>query len=71
MYLKLFNETKNRHIAPVLKRVLMKDTNEEQQDMEYWLSRPVKERAAAVTFIISQSLQKGQRMDKTKVFMIN
>jgi hypothetical protein len=46
---------------------MMKDAKDEQHDMEYWLSKPVKERAAAVTFIISQSLQKGQRMDKTKV----
>lgn len=58
---------KIRKIAPVLRRVMMKDANDEQHDMEYWLSRSVKERAAAVTFIISQSLKKGQRMDKTKL----
>jgi len=45
----------------------MKDANDEQHDFEYWLSRPVKERAAAVTHIISQSLTRGQRMDKTKL----
>ncbi|MBB6501797.1 hypothetical protein [Pedobacter cryoconitis] len=56
-----------RKIAPVLKRVMMKDANDEQHDFEYWLSRPVKERAAAVTHIISQSLTKGQRIDKTKL----
>lgn len=60
-------EAKIRKIAPVLRRVMMKDAKDEQHDMEYWLSRPVKERAAAVTFIISQSLEKGQRMDKTKL----
>jgi len=60
-------EPRIRKIAPVLRRVMMKDANEEQHDLEYWLGRPVKERAAAVTYIISQSLIKGQRMDKTKL----
>lgn len=60
-------ESRIRKIAPVLRRVMMKDANDEQHDLEYWLGRPVKERAAAVTYIISQSLTKGQRMDKTKL----
>lgn len=64
---KTIAKTEIRQIVPVLRRVMMKDAKDEQHDMEYWLSKPVKERAAAVTFIISQSLQKGQRMDKTKV----
>ena len=59
--------TKARAIAPVVRKVQMKAANDEQYDLEYWLSRPVEERAAAVTFIISQSLSKGQRMDKTKL----
>jgi len=60
-------EPRIRKIAPVLRRVMMKDANDEQHDLAYWLGRPVKERAAAVTYIISQSLKKGQRMDKTKL----
>ncbi|ATP57149.1 hypothetical protein CPT03_12040 [Pedobacter ginsengisoli] len=64
---KLSREPRIRKIAPVLRRVMMKDADDEQHDLEYWLSRPVKERAAAVTSIISQSLKKGQRMDKTKL----
>jgi len=60
-------EAKIRKIAPVLRRVMMTDANDEQHDMEYWLSRSVKERAAAITFIISQSLKKGERLDKTKL----
>lgn len=58
---------KVRKIAPVLRKVALKDANDEERDLEYWLSREVKERAAAVTFLISQSLTKGQRMDKTFV----
>ncbi|AMP97600.1 hypothetical protein AY601_0651 [Pedobacter cryoconitis] len=60
-------ELRIRKIAPVLRKVMMKDANDEQHDLKYWLGRPVKERAAAVTYIISQSLAKGQRMDKTKL----
>jgi hypothetical protein len=56
-----------RKIAPVVRKVTLKDANDEQNDLEYWLSRPIKERAAAVTFIISQSLKRGQRLDKTKL----
>ncbi|MES2455535.1 MAG: hypothetical protein V4594_08345 [Bacteroidota bacterium] len=59
--------TKSRAIVPVVRKVQMKAANDEQYDLEYWLGRSVKERAAAVTFIISQSLSKGQRMDKTKL----
>lgn len=60
-------EPRIRKIVPVLRRVMLKDAYDEQNDLEYWLGRPVKERAAAVTYIISQSLAKGQRMDKTKL----
>ena len=58
---------KVRAIAPVLRQVQMKNADDEQHDLEYWLSKSLKERAAAVTFIISQSLAKDQRMDKTKL----
>jgi hypothetical protein len=64
---KVAPESRIRKIAPLLRRVMMKDANDEQHDLEYWLGRPVKERAAAVTYIISKSLTKGQRMDKTKL----
>jgi hypothetical protein len=56
-----------RKIVPVVRKVMMKDASDEQYDLEYWLTRTIKERAAAVTSIISQSLSKGQRMDKTKL----
>ncbi|HKG08121.1 MAG TPA: hypothetical protein VKB19_16775 [Pedobacter sp.] len=64
---KAANEVRVRQIAPVVRKVMMKDANDEDSDLQYWLSKPVKERLAAVTFIISQSLAKGQRMDKTKL----
>lgn len=58
---------KVRSIATVVRKVQMKEANDEKHNLAYWLSKSVKERAAAVTFIISQSLAKGQRMDKTKL----
>ena len=61
------SETRIRKMALVVRKVMIRDANDEKYDLKYWLSRSVKERAAAVTFIISQSLKKGQRLDKTKL----
>jgi len=63
----VFSEMRIRKIAPVVRKVMMKNANDEQYDLEYWQGKSVKERAAAVTFIISQSLKKEQRMDKIKL----
>lgn len=57
----------SRSIVAVVNKHPLKELNEKKQDLEYWLGRPVNERLAAVTFIVSQSLKKGQRMDKTMV----
>ena len=63
-------KTVSRSIAPVVIKRPLKGYDEKKQDLDYWLSRPVTERLAAVTFIVAQSLQKDQRMDKTKVNVI-
>jgi hypothetical protein len=55
-------------LVRVVRKGLMKEIDQEAEDLEYWLSRSPRERVAAVTFIMSQSLQAGQRMDKTVVF---
>jgi hypothetical protein len=57
----------SRSIIPVVTKQPLKEFDEKMQNMEYWLSRPAKDRLAAVTFIISQNLEKGQEMDKTYV----
>lgn len=57
----------SRSIMPVVTKQPLKVFDERMQDLEYWLSRPAKKRLAAVTFIISQNLEKGQRLDKTYV----
>lgn len=53
-----------RNIAQVVRKVLLKEANDFANDLDYWLSKPPSDRVAAVTSIISQSLKKGQRMDK-------
>lgn len=44
----------------------MKEIDQEE-DLLYWLRRSPRERMEAVTFIISQYLKPGQRLDKTAV----
>jgi hypothetical protein len=57
----------SRSVMPVATKHSIKELDEKQQDLAYWLNKPANERLNAVTFIISQSLKKGQRMDKTIV----
>lgn len=54
-------------IAPIVRKAMLKEIDEDLEDMQYWLSRPPHERIAAVTLLISKSLKSGQRMDKTFV----
>ena len=58
---------KERSIVPVVRKVPLKEAKDDERDLEYWLQQPVYKRAEAVTFIVSQSLKPGQRMDKTVV----
>ena len=58
---------RNMRMERVVKKGPLKNIDQDQEDMEYWSTKSVRERAAAVTFIISQSLKPGQRMDKTFV----
>jgi hypothetical protein len=55
-----------REIKPVLRRVNMRLNDEEKQNLEFWLSRPVAERIAAVTRLSAQlKKNRSERMDKT------
>ncbi len=56
-----------RNIVPEIRKVLLKEADDAANDLDYWLSKPPSKRVAAVTYIISQSLNKGQRMDKQKI----
>ena len=64
---KAVSKTFERKIVPVVRKVLLSEANDNVHDLEYWLNKPVKDRATAVTQIISQSLTAGQRMDKLRV----
>ncbi|WP_346316164.1 hypothetical protein [Chitinophaga sp. YIM B06452] len=56
-----------RMIVPVARKVALKDAHDTSRDWEYWLNQSPSKRLAAVTFIITQSLGKNTRMDKTVV----
>jgi hypothetical protein len=60
-----------RAIAPVVRKVALKEANDDDNDLRYWLSQPAQKRAAATTFLAMQMLKKGQRMDKTFVNRID
>ena len=40
-----------------------------QEDLIYWFNKSPKERIEAVTFVISQPLKPGERLNKTAVVM--
>ena len=48
-----------RKMAMVAKQINLKDPNQEESDLDYWLSKTPQERLQAVTFLI------GQKMDRT------
>lgn len=54
-------------IVPVVRKVPLKDADESSADLDYWLKQTPQKRIAAVTFIVSQSLEKGERMNKKVV----
>ncbi|MCE7059829.1 hypothetical protein [Dyadobacter sp. CY343] len=58
----------SRKIAMVKSQSEMTKVGQASDDLAYWLSRPVQERLAAVTFLVNQNLAPSQRMDKNAVF---
>ena len=54
-----------RKIAMVKHQYDLKTYDQASCDLEYWLTKTPQERLAAVTFLISQKLKPGERMDKT------
>jgi len=56
-----------RSIVPVLRRVPLKEAQDDIRDWQYWLSQPVAKRAEAVTFLVAQMMRRGQRMNKKVV----
>ena len=59
-----------RKIVPVVKKGLLKDLEDDDNDLEYWLSKTPNERAAAITFLVLSSIKPGARMDRTHIVTI-
>jgi hypothetical protein len=60
-------KAKFRNIVPVVRKVQLREANDQLNDLEYWLSKTPVERLSAVTDIIFQSMRPDQRMDKGKI----
>jgi hypothetical protein len=54
-----------RRIAHVVRKVPLKEANDTMRDLDYWLAQPAVERIATVTYLMSQFIEKGQRLDKS------
>jgi hypothetical protein len=59
-----------RQILPIVKKGLMKDIENDDNDLAYWLSKTPNERAAAITFLVMSSIRPGTKMDRTHVVVI-
>jgi hypothetical protein len=56
-----------RKITPVVRRVSLHEADDYRHDLGYWLTKTPIERLSAVTFLIRQSLSKGQKLDKGRL----
>lgn len=56
-----------RKIVPTVRKVALKQANDYEHDLNYWMGKLPIERLAAVTSLVNQSLKRGQRMDKNKI----
>ncbi|WP_144604646.1 hypothetical protein [Algoriphagus algorifonticola] len=65
------SDTQERTLVSVKRKVAVKEAKDDINDWYYWLSQPKVKRVAALTFLVSQMMKKGQRMDKTFVRKTN
>lgn len=54
-----------RQMIPVLRQTTLKEANDDERDLAYWLTKTPQERLAALTSLVTESLKPGQRMDKS------
>ena len=59
-----------RAIAMVSNKISLKDSNQDDSDLNYWLSKTPQERLSAVTYLVNQNLKPGQKMDRTYMNII-
>jgi hypothetical protein len=63
----LSDSAKGRSIIPVVRKVKMKEAGDEKRNLAFWLSKPPLFRVAAITEMISRTMDKSGRMDKTRI----
>jgi hypothetical protein len=59
--------TQKREIAMVVKKGLIKDLEDDDSDLEYWLSKTPLERIRQVTSLVLASIKTGTKMDRTHI----
>lgn len=63
----LLISAKGRSIGLVVRKVKLKDAGDEENNLEFWLSKPALFRVAAITKMITGTMDKSGRMDKTQI----
>lgn len=53
--------------VPLVKKGRQNELDEPTDDIQYWLTRPAQERISAVTFLVFQSIDANERLDKTAI----
>jgi hypothetical protein len=56
-----------RTIVPVVRKVLIHQAEDEKNDFVFWMSKTPLDRLAAVSGIVSSSLSKSTKLDKSKI----
>ena len=56
-----------RSIVPVVRKVILHEADDAKKDMNFWLSKSPLDRLSAVTELISYSMKRTKRLDKTKI----
>lgn len=56
-----------RSIVPVVRKALLHEADDAKKDMNFWLSKSPLDRVSAVTELISYSMKRNKRLDKTKI----
>jgi hypothetical protein len=59
--------TQNRNMVPVVRKVLLHKAADEKIDLAFWLSKTPLDRLSAVSGIVSSSLPKSKKLDKSKI----
>ncbi len=57
--------TRQKSIVPAIRKIRLREADDAKHVLDFWLSKTPLERLAAVTGIISHSLERLERMDKT------